>query len=309
MYDVMLSICVPVYNHEKYIVRALDSILMQKTQYSYEVWVGEDCSTDNTRFVLKEYEKKHPGKFNILYRDKNMHSETIINSMDLRLRSNGKYLIILEGDDYWKDEYKIEKQISFLESNPQYIAVAHNCIVVDENSNEIDMAYPECKDNEYTLEHFCNDILPGQTATFMVRNYFKQKYFDTCLVKTRLYIGDRPLFFSAASYGRIYCMQEKMSAYRFITNSGSSHAATYKPDYDKEKIYHLALIEYANKINNKSAIYCAEIVYALMIYKFIKKNKLSLRIAFRDLLRIKHKGVIAKAAFQKLVFKHIDLKR
>lgn len=307
MRDVMLSICVPVYNHERYIVQALDSILMQKTQYSYEVLVGEDCSTDNTRLVLKEYEKKHPNKFNILYRNKNMYSEEINNNLDLMLRSRGKYLVVLEGDDYWEDEYKIEKQISFLESHPEYIAVAHNCIVVDENSNEIDMIYPECKDNEYTLDHFCNDILPGQTATFMTKNYFVQHHFDISLVTTKLHIGDRPLYFSVASCGRIYCMQEKMSAYRFITNGGSSHAATYKPNYDQEKKYHLALINYANTIKNKSAIYCSEIVYAIMIYQFIKLHKLSIKIALKDLLKIRHKGIILKAMFQKIFFKHISI--
>ena len=68
MGNVMLSIYVTTYNHENYIVRALDSILMQKTRYSYEVFVGEDCSTDNTRQVLRQWEQNHPGVFTILYR-------------------------------------------------------------------------------------------------------------------------------------------------------------------------------------------------------------------------------------------------
>ena len=70
MDDVILSIYVPTYNHEKYIARALDSILMQKTDYAYEVLVGEDASTDNTRAILKEYEKKYPGRFQMYFTGK-----------------------------------------------------------------------------------------------------------------------------------------------------------------------------------------------------------------------------------------------
>ena len=96
MDDVILSIYVPTYNHEKYIARALDSILMQKTDYAYEVLVGEDASTDNTRAVLKEYEKKYPGRFQMYYREKNMHKQKVRNAGDLIRRCSGKYIIALE---------------------------------------------------------------------------------------------------------------------------------------------------------------------------------------------------------------------
>ena len=101
--DVILTVYVPTYNHENYITKALDSILMQKTKYNFEVLVGEDCSTDSTRAVLKDYESKHPGKFNIFYREKNMYGSSPNNALDLKLRSRGKYIICLEGDDFLTD--------------------------------------------------------------------------------------------------------------------------------------------------------------------------------------------------------------
>ena len=134
--QVIVSVIVPVYNHEKYIAQTLDSILMQKTKYRYEVWIGEDASTDDTRAVLMEYEKKCPPDFHFLYREKNMHNSECRNDLDLRLRCKGKYLICLEGDDFWTDENKIEKQIDFLESHPEYIAVSHNCVVVGKDFRE-----------------------------------------------------------------------------------------------------------------------------------------------------------------------------
>lgn len=146
----MLSIYVATYNHENYIEKALDSIFMQVTDYSYEVLVGEDCSTDNTRKVLKRYENQHldlveKGILKIFYRDHNMYREKPNNVTDLIYRCSGKYIIALEGDDFWTDKNKIQTQIEFLENNDDYIAVAHECIVVDKNSNLLQEVYPDRK--------------------------------------------------------------------------------------------------------------------------------------------------------------------
>ena len=86
--EVLLSVICPTYNHEKYIRQALDSILMQKVNFKYEVIVGEDCSPDNTREILKEYEKKYPDIFTMVYHDKNIGARN--NSQDLLKRANGK---------------------------------------------------------------------------------------------------------------------------------------------------------------------------------------------------------------------------
>ena len=96
MDDVILSIYVPTYNHEKYIARALDSILMQKTDYAYEVLVGEDASTDNTRAILKEYEKKYPGRFQMYYREKNMHKQKAVSYTHLDVYKRQLYREVLE---------------------------------------------------------------------------------------------------------------------------------------------------------------------------------------------------------------------
>lgn len=260
-YDVDLSIYVPVYNHEKYIVQALDSILMQKTKYSYEVWIGEDASTDNTKAILKEYEKKCPDNFHFLYREKNMHNSECRNGSDLKARCKGKYIICLEGDDFWTDEYKLEKQIDFLENHPEYIAAAHNCVVVGKDSLPNGEVYPECNDSDYSFRHFASEIMPGQYATVMARNYMIDSNFNSALVKMQISPGDRLIYFSLLCHGKIYCMQEKMSAYRHITDSGSSFSATYKYDFKLTEKWHSSLMEYAYDLDNKSAITFAELLY------------------------------------------------
>lgn len=276
MEPIMLSIMVPTYNQEEYIEQALDSILMQKTKYSYEVIVGEDVSTDNTRAVLKEYEKKHPGKLNVIYREKNLHKEFIDNFVDLSYRCKGKYMITLEGDDFWTDEYKIEKQIDFLESHPDYMAVAHNCMVVDENGNPKEVQYPDCKSKNYSLLHFVWGIFPGQTTTVMHRNYITQEIFDKTILEKKLEPGDRILNFALATNGKVHCIQETMSAYRHVTTPGStSYSANYKYDFLRDENYWREILSFAKAQDNKKGVLVAETMYFRNLLLGIKKKQLT----------------------------------
>lgn len=284
----MVSIFVPTYNHENYIVQALDSILMQKTQYTYEVFVGEDCSTDNTRQVLKAWEKAHPGKFTILYREENMNKKKIYNSLDLKLRCKGKYIIGLEGDDFWTDPMKLEKQVTFLENHPEYYAVSHNCIVVGADSEANSEDYPECKDTEYTLRHFASEVMPGQLTTLLSRNYMTDEGFDKELLFIPYGPGDRKLYFSIAAQGRIYCMQETMSAYRHITSGGSSFSATYVRNYEKEVQYLYDRMTYAQKLDNREALYCARVQYLVNLRNALRHKQAEPAAIFAAAKKVPH---------------------
>lgn len=225
MNNIMVSVLVTTYNHEKYIIEALESIRMQVVNFPIEVLVGEDCSTDKTRQVIKEYEIEHPGFLRVFYREHNMYREKISNSRDLEMHAKGKYIITLEGDDFWTDKNKLQTQVDFLETHSEYIAVAHNCIVVDEYSHPNGEVYPECKENEYSINHFYSDILPGQTATYLRRNTaFDRSLYDKCGPNKECNIvipGDRLLVFSDLFYGKIFCIQKAMSAYRHLTKGDS----------------------------------------------------------------------------------------
>lgn len=290
-YDFDLSIYVATYNHEKYITKALDSIFMQKTQYSFEVLVGEDCSTDNTRLVLKEYEKKNHNNLTIYYRQQNMSTMDISNAMDLILKCRGKYLIALEGDDYWIDESKIEKQISFLESHPDYLAVSHKCLVVDKNGIENGERYPECKKNQYKYRHFLFDTYPGQLTTVMYRNY---RSFDLGIDRSLILNckglgpGDRATYFTLLLNGKIYCMKDVMSAYRHVTNEGSSYSATYKYDYRKSIEYQYQFVLYARKMKDKKAEMIAETLFYASVYHAYTNKKLNHNDYQKCIDKIKH---------------------
>ncbi len=246
-YPVMVSIYVPVFNHEDYIVRALDSILMQKTHYTYEVLVGEDLSTDHTRQVLQDYEAAHPGRLTVFYREENMYGKPVSNSLDLKRRCRGKYIIALEGDDFWTDERKLEKQVSFLETHPEYVAVAHNCVIVGRDSQPNGEYYPECKASRYTFTHFFDRIMPGQLTTLLCRNYMLPGQMDTSLMMQGLMPGDQLLYFTLLYYGKVHCIQEPMSAYRHITSGGSSFSAAGGLDHQRVFQWYQGILEYARK--------------------------------------------------------------
>lgn len=289
MSEVIASVYVATYNHENYIIRALDSILMQKTKYKFEVLVGEDVSTDGTRAVLKEYEKQHPDFFTIFYREKNMHNTECSNAQDLRARCRGKYLIALEGDDFWLDENKLEKQIDFLEAHPEYIAVAHNCVVVGEDSQINGETYPECKDEEYTFRHFFSDIMPGQLTTMLYRNYLKDESFDSSIMFKKLSPDDRLLYFALLCHGKIHCMQETMSAYRHITAGGSSYSATVRFDYKSQKRWQQELIAYAKRHCGAKEVKQAEYQYLYLIVKGVLSRQVTCKQALQDFSGISHK--------------------
>ena len=282
----MLSIYVPVYNHEAYISQALDSILMQKVDFNYEVLIGDDLSTDNTREILKQYESAHPDIFKVFYRDHNMYREEINNGRDLLNRCKGRYIIPLEGDDFWTDELKLQKQVDFLESHPEYQAVAHNCVVVGADSKPLDETYPECKDEEYTLEHYAFDILPGQSATVMCRNFVTQNLYDTSFMDLNIVPGDRRKYFTLAANGRVHCIQEVMSAYRHITSGGSSFSATLVFDFENLLRWHNAQLEYAKKLTNKKALLCAEMLFLMTVLHGFRKHYITFSQTMTELRKL-----------------------
>lgn len=280
----ILSIMIPTYNHEKYIKKALDSVFMQQTKYVFEVLVGEDASTDATRSILKEYESTHHYEnLYVFYREQNMSNSPISNQKDLRLRCKGKYIITLEGDDYWIDKNKIQKQILFLEEHPEYIAIAHNCEIVNENDEALELLYPECKKNEYRLIDYLVGIMPGQTATLMSLNYFKIPIFDVSVLDRNGNLGpeDRVKYFALICNGKIYCEQHKMSAYRLVTNQGSSFMANHKYNFHKDYLWHKNIVDFSHKQNK--GIYVSEALYIGALLHGTKSNEIDRKTAIKKM--------------------------
>ena len=218
-----VSVVIPVYNHKAYVEQAIRSVLMQKVNFRMEVIVAEDCSTDGSREVLKRLEPELTDNWTILYREHNYGP--IDNYQDLYSRMQGRYFIVLEGDDYWTYEYKLQKQYEFLETHPDYIAVAHRTQVVDQNGIPTGEKYPECLNEEYTAKDFENYRLPGQTTTLLIRNVSCIRDFQQILDPPD-YPGDWKKAFLCLANGKVRCFQEQWSCYRKVKDKGSSFSAS-----------------------------------------------------------------------------------
>jgi len=119
------------FNQEKFIAQAIESALMQHANFKYEIVIGEDYSTDRTRDIVLEYQEKYSDRIKLLLQGKNvgMHK----NFVDTYYACRGKYIALLEGDDYWTDAHKLQKQVDFLENNPNFSICFHNMQIIYAN--------------------------------------------------------------------------------------------------------------------------------------------------------------------------------
>lgn len=117
--EIVVSICCITYNHEKYIAETIESFLMQKTNFNFEILIHDDASTDNTAAIIREYEKKYPEIVKPIYQKENQYSQGKPVSQNNYNRAKGKYIAICEGDDYWTNPYKLQKQVDYMEKNKE----------------------------------------------------------------------------------------------------------------------------------------------------------------------------------------------
>ncbi len=223
-YPLVSIICIT-YNHENYIRQALDSFIMQKTTFPFEIIVHDDASTDNTQLIVKEYESKHPGLFNIIYQIENQFSKNERNIwFDITFPvAKGKYIALCDGDDYWTDLLKLQKQVDFLQENPSHTGVFHNVLFKYEGRNRenlyIDVA---AGGKSYNFEELVK-LNPIHTSSFLFRNNLintNVKYFGV--------VGDRPLFTLLSNLGPIQYLNFVGSCYRINQNSIWSPLGTNK---------------------------------------------------------------------------------
>ncbi len=228
--DCKLSVIFITYNHKDYVERALKSVLAQETDFPFEVVVGDDCSTDGTQEILKEIAAKDE-RVRLFLRSENTGGRPTLNVYETTKRCTGEYLAYLEGDDYWTDTHKLQKQVSFLEANSGYTGCTHAIQMVDADNSDITdpeiLSIGDLYDysGKFTYNDYCySGKWPGHYSTLVSRNIYTDEKTDyTILYRASDFTDDALINLFLLMKGDIFRMDDKMSAWRYIKKSGGSN--------------------------------------------------------------------------------------
>lgn len=246
--EIEVSVVCLSYNHEKYIKKAIDSFLIQKTNFKYEIIIHDDNSIDKTASIIQEYEKKYPDKIRAIYQKKNRYSEghAIIEEYILPL-VRGKYVAFCECDDYWCDCNKLQLQYDFMERHKECSLCAHNTIFHNLNGIKEDFLFNNWKKIHCLQNREIFMEWKIHTSSFFVRkeNAYRPDY------ALKYWFGDYVRVTNAANEGKIMVLPYVMSVYNYGVKTGVLHNVDYDTiKQQQEKIENRK--EYLEQFNKAS---------------------------------------------------------
>lgn len=222
----MVSIRCTVYNHERYLRDCLNGFVMQKTNFRFEAIVHDDASTDGSAAIIREYAEKYPEIIKPIYETENQyskHDDSLRRIMNEH--THGKYIAFCEGDDYWTDPLKLQKQVDFLEANPDYGACYTNFEAFEHATGKVCNLNLSFKSGN-CYEEMIKEQLSIWTLTNCMRAYL---YFSMPQPNdTEMFKGDRSLFLHICANSKVKFLPCKTARYRILENSASHFT-------DKEK--------------------------------------------------------------------------
>lgn len=244
MSTITVSVFMLTYNQEQYIAQAIESILMQKTSFNYQLVIGEDFSTDNTRQICEDYQKKYPSKIKLLP-TLNKNVGLIANYMRTFKACNGKYIAICDGDDYWIDDLKLQKQVDFLDGNLGFQIVGSNYVKLF-----MDNRLVENENNRKKLVYDFDDLIFGNiipSVTVLFRNVPQENSLPKWILNFPY--GDWPTYlFVLKNGGKIHFLEDFTAVYR--TDIGIS--AKIRKKHSETAKVNLQIIECIDSDSNFS---------------------------------------------------------
>ena len=254
MKPIMVSILVCTYNQAEYIGTALDSILCQDTEYTYEIIVGDDASTDDTAQIVMEYQRRYPDIVKLVVQRENKGATW--NGYEISRRASGKYVAGCDGDDCWCDSGRLQRQIDFLETHSEYSAICGRCETIDDDGNIIepsisaDRHFWKFEKEIYDWNDFQEWKMPGQIGALVGRNVFN-RYDISIFYRAHRMVGDRTSVLLYLLAGPIYCSDDVVSCYR-LNNSQSHFTVDYlKKNLRYEEMHLLNSLEKFARENGK----------------------------------------------------------
>lgn len=313
--DLLVSIVCNTYNQETYIADALDSFIMQKTSFKFEILVHDDASTDSTADIVREYEKKYPDLIKPIYQTENQYSQKngVISKLQYG-RAKGKYIAFCEGDDYWIDENKLQKQVDFMESHPDYSLCVHSAQMVEADNKRLIRnisAFEE--DRDMTVDEII--VRWGTelaTNSMMYQRELRKEYPEFLLNAP---VGDYPLTMYLSFCGKVRYMKDCMSAYRYM--SRGSWSSQFMSNSEASKRKRIDLLEEFKGILDKTDNYTnykyhqafeeKRIIYNLEIMRHSKQlgEKKIFKSAYRQ-LPVKNKIIYQLENYAPFIIKLYD---
>ena len=206
--EMLLSVCIRTHNQERFIREALDSVLCQKTIFPFEIIVSDDASSDGTVAILQEYAAKHPNTIRLLLSETNIGGP--MNLKQVIEACHAKYITCLDGDDFYTDNYKLQKQVDFLEAHSEFVACFHNTWYVDTKGNKLGLFNNPNFHAIHDAHEFIKErwFVPIHSAVIR-REYIEfPEWYDTVMN------DDYVVHLSVAKHGAYYYLPDVMVAYR-----------------------------------------------------------------------------------------------
>ncbi|MFN8356508.1 MAG: glycosyltransferase family 2 protein [Spirosomataceae bacterium] len=209
-----VSVIVITYNHQNFLRKTLDSAVNQDVDFEYEIIVSDDCSTDGTQDIIREYQERYPHRIIPLLHSKNLGGFGKNNTLAALAACKGQYIAALDGDDYWTSPEKLQKQVDFLEANPTFSGCFHNAeIIYDNNLLPPTLVNPSDQKTVITDEDMVgeDEVWFIATSAFMFRNGILTHY-PKWFYESKS--GDIPRYVLLCKWGPIGYLPDVMSVYR-----------------------------------------------------------------------------------------------
>ena len=220
----VVSVNMITYNHEPYIRQAIEGVMMQKTDFEFELVIGEDCSQDKTREICFEFQKKYPDKIRVLWWHENV-SKFGGNGRRTRAHCRGEFIALCEGDDYWTDPLKLQKQVDFLEENEEYIVCFHRCKNLIQRTGEFTQEFVKDMPGESTIIDLAKENYIHTPSVVYRRD--DRIIIDRSKLPADLAVGDYVNWMLLAQYGKIMKFPEEMAVYRYGVGVWSAKPLSY----------------------------------------------------------------------------------
>lgn len=258
--QIVVSIVCIAYNVEKYIAEAIESVLMQKVNFKYELVIGEDCSTDSTLEIALRYQKQHPDKIVVLQREKNLGLTP--NCVDTHNHCRGKYIALLDGDDYWTDVNKLQKQVDILEANPQYAGCAHQSLIIKGDHTKPVRLFGAETDAILTL----NDTITHRKFHTSALVYRKEIWDKCGGIPPQISSNERAIYPMVAIFGNIYYLKDNMCVYRLAPTGLNSKISCTELEKD------LAMLPWLKQIDKNFPINKFKAFLHLCMFSYPRKT-------------------------------------